>query len=105
MRPTSGVGYSYGPFDFRINGNYQGKYRISALSNTPTTANNGILYHTSRELWNISASYKHSKNVEAATRGPQHLQRARHHLLQHREPRQQYTIYGSMWNFGVKVSF
>jgi iron complex outermembrane receptor protein len=64
-----GLGYSYGPFDVKINGNYQGKYRVSALSNTPTATPNGILYHTSRDLWNISASYKHSKNVELQLAG------------------------------------
>ena len=82
-----GLRYSYGRFDLQINGNWQGEYRVSALSNTPTTANNGILYHTARELWNISASYKLIEELRTATRGPQHLQRARHHLLQRPRPR------------------
>lgn len=64
-----GLRYNHGRFDFQINGNRQGKYRVSALSNTPTTANNGILYHTERELWNISASYKLTKNIELQLAG------------------------------------
>jgi len=100
-----GLGYSYGPFDLRINGNYQSKYRVSALSNTPTTANNGILYHTSRELWNISASYKHSENVELQLAG-RNIFNAPDVIYSNVPGRvQQYTIYGSMWNFGIKASF
>jgi TonB-dependent receptor len=100
-----GLGYAYGPFDFRINGNYQGKYRTSALSNTPTTANNGILYHTSRDLWNISASYKYSNNVEVQLAG-RNIFNEPDIIYSNVESRvQQYTIYGSMWNLGVKVTF
>lgn len=100
-----GVGYAYGPFDFRVNGNYQGKYRTSALSNTPTTANNGILYHTSRDLWNISASYKYSNNVEMQLAG-RNIFNEPDIIYSNVESRvQQYTIYGSMWNLGVKVTF
>jgi TonB-dependent receptor len=100
-----GLGYSYGPFDLKINGNYQGKYRVSALSNTPTTANNGILYHTSRELWNISASYRHTKNVELQLAGRNIFNEP--DIIYSNIPGrvQQYTIYGSMWNFGIKVTF
>jgi TonB-dependent receptor len=100
-----GLGYSYGPFDVRINGNYQSKYRVSALSNTPTTANNGILYHTSRDLWNISASYKHSDNIEVQLAG-RNIFNEPDIVYSNVESRvQQYTIYGSMWNLGVKVTF
>lgn len=100
-----GVGYSYGPFDFRVNGNYQSKYRVGALSNTPTTANNGILYHTSRDLWNISASYKASKNVDVQLAG-RNIFNEPDIIYSNVESRvQQYTIYGSMWNLGVKVTF
>jgi TonB-dependent receptor len=100
-----GIGYSYGPFDLKINGNYQSKYRVSALSNTPTTANNGILYHTSRDLWNISASYKHSRNVELQLAGRNIFNEP--DIIYSNIPSrvQQYTIYGSMWNFGIKVTF
>ncbi len=100
-----GLGYSYGPFDIRINGNYQAKYRVSALSNTPTTANNGILYHTSRDLWNISASYKLSENLELQLAG-RNIFNEPDVIYSNVESRvQQYTIYGSMWNFGVKGTF
>ncbi|WP_116811204.1 carboxypeptidase regulatory-like domain-containing protein [Steroidobacter cummioxidans] len=100
-----GVGYSYGPFDFKVNGNYQSKYRVSALSNTPTTANNGILYHTSRDLWNISASYKYGDNLEVQLAG-RNIFNAPDIIYSNIESRrQQYTVYGSMWNLGVKVTF
>jgi iron complex outermembrane receptor protein len=100
-----GLGYSYGAFDLKINGNAQGKYRVSALSNTPTTANNGILYHTSRDLWNVSASYKPTRNVEVQLAG-RNIFNEPDVIYSNVESRvQQYTIYGSMWNFGVKVTF
>lgn len=100
-----GVGYSYGPFDVRVNGNYQSKYRVSALGNTPTTANNGILYHTSRDLWNISASYKYSDNVEVQLAGRNIFNEPDIIYSNIESRRQQYTVYGSMWNVGVKVTF
>lgn len=100
-----GVGYSYGPFDFRVNGNYQSEYRISALSNTPTTSNNGILYHTSRDLWNISASYKLTDNFEVQLAG-RNIFNEPDIVYSNVESRvQMYTIYGSMWNLGVKATF
>jgi TonB-dependent receptor len=100
-----GIGYSYGRFDVKINGNYQGKYRVSPLSNTPTTANNGVLYHTSRDLWNISASYKYSPNIEVQLAG-RNIFNEPDVIYSNVESRvQQYTIYGSMWNLGVKMTF
>lgn len=100
-----GVGYAYGRFDFRVNGNYQSEYRVSALSNTPTTANNGILYHTSRDLWNISASYKYSDNFEVQLAG-RNIFNEPDIIYSNVESRvQTYTIYGSMWNLGVKATF
>jgi TonB-dependent receptor len=100
-----GLGYSYGPFDLKINGNYQSKYRFSPLSNTPTTALNGVLYHTARELWNISASYRVTQNVELQLAG-RNIFNEPDVIYSNVESRvQQYTIYGSMWNFGVKATF
>jgi hypothetical protein len=64
-----GLRYSYGKFDVQLTGNAQSKYRTSALSNTATTANNGILYHAARELWNISASYKINRQFEVMLAG------------------------------------
>jgi TonB-dependent receptor len=100
-----GLGYGYGRFDFKINGNYQGKYRVSALSNTPTTANNGILYHTSRELWNISASYKPTDSIEVQLAGRNIFNEPDIVYSNVESSRQLYTVYGSMWNFGIKVTF
>ena len=100
-----GLRYNHGRFDIQINGNRQGEYRVSALSNTPTTANNGVLYHTERELWNISASYKLTKNIELQLAGRNIFNEP--DIIYSNIPSrvQQYTIYGSMWNFGIKAKF
>jgi TonB-dependent receptor len=100
-----GVRYSRGGFDLQLTGNWQDKYRTSALSNTPTTANNGILYHAPRELWNLSASYKVSKNFELMLAG-RNIFNAPDVIYSNIPSRlQQYSIYGSMWNVGVKGTF
>jgi outer membrane receptor protein involved in Fe transport len=100
-----GVRYSYGPFDIQLTGNWQAKYRTSALSNTPTTANNGILYHAPRSLWNISASYKMTKNFELMLAGRNIFNAPDIIYSNVRSRVQQYSIYGSMWNIGVKGTF
>jgi TonB-dependent receptor len=100
-----GIRYSYGPFDAQLTGNWQSSHRTSALSNTPTTANNGILYHASRELWNISASYKLTPNFELMVAG-RNIFNAPDIIYSNVLDRvQQYTIYGSMWNVGIKGTF
>jgi iron complex outermembrane recepter protein len=100
-----GFRYSYGPVDLQLTGNWQDKYRTSALSNTPTTANNGILYHAPRELWNVSASYKLSKRFEVMLAG-RNIFNAPDVIYSNVPGRvQQYSIYGSMWNVGIKGSF
>ena len=100
-----GVRYSYGKFDVQLTGNAQGKYRTSALSNTPTTANNGILYHASRELWNVSASYKINKSFEVMLAGRNIFNAPDVIYSNVRSRVQQYSIYGSMWNVGIKGAF
>lgn len=100
-----GVRYSYGKFDVQLTGNAQGKYRTSALSNTPTTPNNGILYHASRELWNVSASYKISKQFEVMLAGRNIFNAPDVIYSNVRSRVQQYSIYGSMWNVGIKGTF
>ncbi|MDT8758089.1 TonB-dependent receptor [Sphingomonas psychrotolerans] len=100
-----GVRYSYGPLDLQLTGNWQSRYRTSALSNTPTTANNGILYHAQRELWNVSASYKVSKNFEVMLAGRNIFNAPDVIYSNVRSRVQQYSIYGSMWNVGIKGSF
>jgi TonB-dependent receptor len=100
-----GLRYSYGPFDFQLTGNRQSKYRTSGLGNTPTTANNGILYHAPRELWNISASYKLNRNFEIMLAG-RNIFNAPDVIYSNVSSRvQQYSIYGSMWNLGIKGVF
>lgn len=100
-----GLKYKYGPFHVQINGTWNGTYRSSALSNTPTTVNGGVLYHAARELWGVSAGFKLTKNVELMVAGrnifnapdivysniPSHLQL--------------YSIYGSLWTAGIKGTF
>jgi iron complex outermembrane receptor protein len=100
-----GVRYSYGAFDLQLTGNAQAKYRTSALSNTPTTANNGILYHASRELWNFSASYKLNKSFEVMLAGRNIFNAPDVIYSNVRDRVQQYSIYGSMWNVGIKGTF
>ena len=100
-----GLRYSYGKFDIQLTGNAQGKYRTSALSNTPTTANNGILYHAARELWNVSASYKINKQFEVMLAGRNIFNAPDVIYSNVRSRVQQYSIYGSMWNIGIKGSF
>ena len=100
-----GLRYSYGKFDIQLTGNAQSKYRTSALSNTPTTANNGILYHAARELWNVSASYKINRQFEVMLAG-RNIFNAPDVIYSNVRTRvQQYSIYGSMWNIGLKGSF
>ncbi len=100
-----GLKYGYGPFHFTVNGTWNGTFRTSALSNTPATVNGGVLYHTSRELWGISAGYRLTRNLEFMVAGrnifnapdkvysnvPSHLQL--------------YSIYGSLWTAGIKGTF
>jgi len=100
-----GVRYSYGKFDVQLSGNAQGKYRTSALGNTPTTANNGILYHTARQLWNVSASYKINSNFEVMLAGRNIFNEPDIIYSNVRSRVQQYSIYGSMWNVGIKGVF
>jgi TonB-dependent receptor len=100
-----GVRYARGPIDFQLTGNYQSSYRTSALSNTPTTANNGILYHADRTLWNISATYKLSRNVSLQIAGRNIFNAPDIVYSNQRSRVQLYSIYGSMWNAAVKATF
>jgi len=100
-----GLRYSYSKFDVQLTGNAQGKYRTSALSNTPTTSPNGVLYHAARELWNVSASYKINRNFEVMLAGRNIFNAPDVIYSNVRDRVQQYSIYGSMWNIGVKGSF
>ncbi|MET3663570.1 TonB-dependent receptor [Caulobacter sp. 1776] len=100
-----GLRYSHGKFDVQLTGNAQGRYRTSALGNTPTTANNGVLYHTARELWNISASYKINKQFEVMLAGRNIFNAPDVIYSNDRHRVQQYSIYGSMWNVGIKGAF
>lgn len=100
-----GVRYGSGGFDIQLTGNWQSEYRVSGLSNTPTTANNGILYHTDRALWNLSIGYKIDKNFELMLAG-RNIFNSPDIIYSNVESRvQQRTQYGSMWNIGVKASF
>lgn len=97
-----GVRYSYGKFDVQLTGNAQGKYRTTALSNPPPAS---ILYHTARELWNVSASYKISKQFEVMIAGRNIFNAPDIIYSNIRSRVQQYSIYGSMWNIGIKGTF
>jgi TonB-dependent receptor len=97
-----GVRYSYGKFDVQLTGNAQSKYRTTAATTDPK---NGILYHAARELWNVSASYKLNKNFEMMVAGRNIFNAPDVIYSNVRERVQQYSIYGSMWNVGIKGAF
>jgi iron complex outermembrane receptor protein len=100
-----GIRYSYGPADLQLTGNYQSTYRTSALGNTLTTANNGILYHADRTLWNISASYKLRPGVDLVVAG-RNIFNAPDVIYSNVKSRiQQYSIYGSLWNASIRAVF
>ncbi|HWW27624.1 MAG TPA: TonB-dependent receptor [Caulobacter sp.] len=97
-----GVRYSYGKFDVQLTGNAQSKYRTTAATADPKY---GVLYHAARELWNVSASYKINKQFEVMLAG-RNIFNAPDVLYSNVRSRvQQYSIYGSMWNIGVKGTF
>jgi TonB-dependent receptor len=97
-----GVRYSYGKFDVQLTGNAQAKYRTTAATADPK---NGILYHAARELWNVSASYKINKSFEVMVAG-RNIFNAPDVIYSNVGSRvQQYSIYGSMWNVGIKGAF
>ncbi len=100
-----GVRYGHGPIDIQLTGNYQSTYRTSALSNTPTTAANGILYHADRTLWNVSATYNVSKNFALQIAGRNIFNAPDIVYSNIRSRVQLYSIYGSMWNAGFKLTF
>lgn len=100
-----GVRYNIGRFDFQLNGNWQSKYRVSGLNNTPTTPNNGILYHSPRELWNLSVNYKINDRFDLMLAGRNIFNSPDVIYSNERDRVQQYTVYGSMWNIGLKGTF
>ncbi len=100
-----GVRYNIGRFDFQLNGNWQSKYRVSGLNNTPTTPNNGILYHSPRELWNVSVNYKLNDRFDLMLAGRNIFNSPDVIYSNERDRVQQYTVYGSMWNIGIKGVF
>ena len=100
-----GLRYSYGKFDVQLTGNAQSKYRTTALSKPPALEPASILYHTSRELWNVSASYKISKRFEVMLAGRNIFNAPDVIYSNVRSRVQQYSIYGSMWNIGIKGTF
>jgi len=100
-----GVRYSYGKFDVQLTGNAQGKYRTSALNVRPDNPTNGVLYHAARELWNVSASYKINKQFEVMLAGRNIFNAPDVIYSNVRSRVQQYSIYGSMWNVGIKGTF
>lgn len=100
-----GLRYSRGPVDFQLTGNFQSNYRTSALSNTPTTAANGILYHADRTLWNISATYKIDKQFALQVAGRNIFNAPDIVYSNVRSRVQLYSVYGSMWNVALKASF
>ncbi|WP_157132632.1 TonB-dependent receptor domain-containing protein, partial [Novosphingobium nitrogenifigens] len=100
-----GVRYGRGPIDVQLTGNFQSSYRTSALSNTPTTPANGILYHADRTLWNVSATYKISKTFAFQIAGRNIFNAPDIVYSNVRSRVQLYSVYGSMWNVALKATF
>ncbi len=100
-----GVKYRYGKFHTQVNGTWQNTFRTSALSNTPTTVNGGVLYHTPRILWGVSAGYSLTRNVELMISGRNIFNQPDIIYSNVRSHLQQYSIYGSLWTAGIKASF
>ena len=100
-----GVGYKYGRFDVQVNGNYQSSYRLSALSNTPTTEDNGILYRAAREMWNVSLNYNLSDHFDLQIAGRNVFDEPDITYSNVRSRVRLYDVYGSMWSFGIKGTF
>jgi outer membrane receptor protein involved in Fe transport len=100
-----GVKYTRGPIDVQLTGNYQSSYRVSALSNTPTTPANGILYHDARSLWNLSATYNFTKRLSVQLAGRNIFNSPDIVYSNVRSRVQLYSIYGSMWNVAFKAKF
>lgn len=100
-----GLRYSRGPADIQLTGNWQSTYRTSALGATATTANNGILYHADRTLWNVSASWKLAPRINLVVAG-RNIFNAPDVIYSNVPGRvQQYSIYGSLWNAGIRAAF
>ena len=100
-----GVKYSYGRFHLQLNGTWQTTYRTSALSNTPTTVNGGVLYHASRELWSISGGFKLTRNLELMLSGRNIFNTPDIVCSNLPSHWQLYSIYGSLWTAGIKGTF
>jgi len=100
-----GLRFVRGGFDVQLSGNWQSSYRTSALSNIPTTPQNGVLYHTARELWNFSAGYKINRHFEVQVAGRNIFNAPDVIYSNVRSRVQQYTIYGSLWNLTLRGRF
>ena len=83
----------------------QSEKLATSRNNTPTTANNGILYHSPRELWNVSVNYKINDRFDLMLAGRNIFNAPDIIYSNERDRVQQYTVYGSMWNIGVKGVF
>jgi iron complex outermembrane receptor protein len=100
-----GVRYRYGRFNVQLNGTWTDRYRIGALADTETTNNTGIRWLAAREMWNVSAGFKLTKNWELMMSGRNIFN----------EPSVQYSnvpgriylydVYGSLWSAGIRGSF
>ncbi|HRE82899.1 MAG TPA: TonB-dependent receptor, partial [Opitutaceae bacterium] len=100
-----GVRYRYARFSAQINGTWTTSYRIGGINDTATTNNTGIRWLAAREMWNVSAGFRLTRNFELMVSGRNIFN----------EPSVQYSnvpgrlylydVYGSMWNFGVKGTF
>ncbi|HWW26716.1 MAG TPA: hypothetical protein VNZ85_12540, partial [Caulobacter sp.] len=59
----------------------------------------------SRELWNISATYKLTDNIDVMLAGRNIFNEPEVIYSNVASRVQMYTVYGSMWNFGIRGRF
>ena len=100
-----GIRYNYGSFDVRLNGTWQDSYRISALSATPTSSNNGVLYRAERQMWNLSVGYRFNEHFEVMLAGRNIFNEPDIIYSNTSDRMQKYDRYGSMWNFSLRGTF
>jgi TonB-dependent receptor len=100
-----GFKYNYGRFRVQVNGTWNGTYRTSALSNTPTTVNGGVLYHAPRILWGASAGWKLTERFSLMLSGRNIFNSPDIVYSNVRSHLQLYSIYGSLWTAAISGTF
>lgn len=100
-----GFRYNYKRFRVQVNGTWNGTFRTSALGNTPTTVNGGVLYHAPRVLWGLSTGWKLSDRFSLMLSGRNIFNAPDIVYSNVRSHMQLYSIYGSLWTAALSGNF